>query len=300
MCRLRGAQSADREGWAAQARKPSLDAAAGWTARARATTPRGRATRSSRAPSSRACPQPSRPVWRPSPLRSPAVGERVGETWVVWLDLQQRLVTADRVVEPGQAVARGEVRCGAGLVRGRCFCLGGLGLGRLGGSVSVSETEGLGVGLPWTPPVAALAIVPATMSMANAMRMILSGFMGSISAERPTNAIGQTANSGRTRGRLKTQSRTSVRGGVLGSCFGLRIRRALRADQEGGVAQARKPSLEDYLAADLSLELTALPAVMTVARLSGHPRAPGSLLTRCERVPYQPEMLTRVISLVAS
>ena len=116
------------------------------------------------------------------------VGERVGEARVVWLDLQQRLVTADRVVEPGQAVARGEVRCGAGLVRGRRFRLGGLGLGGFGGLGLVSETEGLGVGLPWTPPVAALAIVP-TMSTANAMRMILSGFMGSISAERPTGRL---------------------------------------------------------------------------------------------------------------
>jgi hypothetical protein len=62
-----------------------------------------------------------------------------------------------------------------------------------GASVSVdsgngeSETvaEGLDVGLPWTPPVAALAIVPATMSTANAMRKTLSGFIGSLSAGRP-------------------------------------------------------------------------------------------------------------------
>ena len=58
-----------------------------------------------------------------------------------------------------------------------------------GASVSVGsgygETEGLGVGFPWTPPVAALAIVPATMSTANAMRKILSGFMDSVSAGRP-------------------------------------------------------------------------------------------------------------------
>jgi hypothetical protein len=60
------------------------------------------------------------------------VGERVGEARVVRLDLQQRIVTADRVVEPGPAVARGEVRCGAGLVRGRRFGLRGLGLGGLG------------------------------------------------------------------------------------------------------------------------------------------------------------------------
>ena len=52
------------------------------------------------------------------------------------------------------------------------------------------------MGLPWTPPVAALAIVPATMSMARRWRMILSGFMSPISAQPPTNAIGQTANSG--------------------------------------------------------------------------------------------------------
>jgi hypothetical protein len=38
------------------------------------------------------------------------VRERVGEARVVWLDLQQRLVTADRVVEPGPAIASGEVR----------------------------------------------------------------------------------------------------------------------------------------------------------------------------------------------
>jgi hypothetical protein len=49
--------------------------------------------------------------------------------------------------------------------------------------------------LPWTPPGAALAIVP-TMTTANAMRKILSGFMGSVSAGRPTNTIGRTASSG--------------------------------------------------------------------------------------------------------
>ena len=41
------------------------------------------------------------------------------------------------------------------------------------------------MGLPWTPPVAALAIVAATMSTAKAIRTILSGFMGSVSAGRP-------------------------------------------------------------------------------------------------------------------
>jgi hypothetical protein len=71
-----------------------------------------------------------------------------------------------------------------------------------GASVSVGSGEfetatgGLGVGLPWTPPVAALATVPATMSAATAMRKILSGFMGSVSAGRPTNTIGRTASSG--------------------------------------------------------------------------------------------------------
>ena len=47
--------------------------------RAPATNPTGRATRSSHAcPSCRACPQPSLPVWRPAPRRSPA-GAR--ESW---------------------------------------------------------------------------------------------------------------------------------------------------------------------------------------------------------------------------
>jgi hypothetical protein len=55
----------------------------------------------------------------------------LGETRVAWLDLQQRLVTADRVVEPGHAVAPSEVRRGAALARGRCFCLRGFGLGGL-------------------------------------------------------------------------------------------------------------------------------------------------------------------------
>ena len=72
-----------------------------------------------------------------------------------------------------------------------------------GPSVSVgsgdgeSETvrEGLGVGLPWTPPVAALAIVAATMSTAKAIRTILSGFMGWSRPDDPANAIGQTASS---------------------------------------------------------------------------------------------------------
>lgn len=42
---------------------------------------------------------------------------------------------------------------------------------------SVTVAEGLRVGLPCTPPVAALAIVPAAMTTANAMRRTLSGFM---------------------------------------------------------------------------------------------------------------------------
>jgi hypothetical protein len=54
-----------------------------------------------------------------------------------------------------------------------------------GNGDSETVAEGLGVGLPWTPPVAALAIVPATMSTADAMRKTLSGFMGSLSAGRP-------------------------------------------------------------------------------------------------------------------
>jgi hypothetical protein len=84
-----------------------------------------------------------------------------------------------------------------------------------GASVSVCPGD---VGLPWTPPVAALAIVPATTSTTNAMRRILSGFMGTVSAGRPTdhdgpnghfeqyrpdglaNAIGRTASSGGRRG----------------------------------------------------------------------------------------------------
>ena len=112
---------------------PSLDATAGWTALGSRLRPRGAV-------------RPGVPVPRvPMRVRSLRglfcslrgcvrlqVGERVGETRVVWLDLQQRLVTADRVVEPGLAVARGEVRCGAGLTRGRRFCLGGLGFGAFG------------------------------------------------------------------------------------------------------------------------------------------------------------------------
>jgi hypothetical protein len=39
VCRLRAAQSADQEGWVAQAQKPSLGATAGWTARARHAPP---------------------------------------------------------------------------------------------------------------------------------------------------------------------------------------------------------------------------------------------------------------------
>jgi hypothetical protein len=59
------------------------------------------------------------------------VGDRSAEARVVWLDLQQRLVTADCVVEPGHAVAPREIRRRAALVRGRRFCLRGLGLGGL-------------------------------------------------------------------------------------------------------------------------------------------------------------------------
>jgi hypothetical protein len=39
-------------------------------------------------------------------------------------------------------------------------------------------TEGLGEGFPCTPPVAALAIVPAAMIAANTIMRVLSGFMG--------------------------------------------------------------------------------------------------------------------------
>jgi hypothetical protein len=43
---------------------------------------------------------------------------------------------------------------------------------------------------PWTPPVAARRALP-TMSTADAMGRTLSSFMGSVSAGRPTNAIGR-------------------------------------------------------------------------------------------------------------
>src|SRR4029453_14446497 len=65
-------------------------------------------------------------------------------------------------------------------------------------------------GLPWTPPVAALAIVPATTSTANAMRRILSGFMGSVSARRPANTIGRRAGSGGI-GRKASRTRLAKR-----------------------------------------------------------------------------------------
>jgi len=67
------------EGWSAdKEREAGVRGVPGLFAdsdRAPATNPTGRATRSSRAPrSSRACPRPSRPVWRRAPLRSPADG----------------------------------------------------------------------------------------------------------------------------------------------------------------------------------------------------------------------------------
>jgi len=92
------------------------------------------------------------------------VGDRVGEARVVWLDLQQCLVTADRVVEPGHAVAPREIRRGAPSSEVVASALGVSAAVDSGNGESETVAEGLGVGLPWTPPVAALAIVPATMS----------------------------------------------------------------------------------------------------------------------------------------
>src|SRR4029450_11593666 len=66
-----------------------------------------------------------------------------------------------------------------------------------GASVSVgsgdSETAagGLGVGLPLTPPVAAFAIVPATMSTAHAMSRTLSGFIDSVWPGDPAKEWGK-------------------------------------------------------------------------------------------------------------
>jgi hypothetical protein len=81
-----------------------------------------------------------------------------------------------------------------------------------GASVSVvsgySETVagGLDVGLPWSPPVAALAIVPKRTT-ANAMRRILTSFMGSVSAGRPADTLAEGLVSG---GIGRTASRTRL------------------------------------------------------------------------------------------
>jgi len=45
------------------------------------------------------------------------------------------------------------------------------------------------VGLPLTPPVAAFAIVPATMSTAHAMSRTLSGFIDSVWPGDPAKAL---------------------------------------------------------------------------------------------------------------
>src|SRR4029450_2844342 len=70
----------------------------------------------------------------------------------------------------------------------------------VGSGESETATGGLGVGLPWTPPVAALAIVPATTSTAHAMSRTLSGFMGSVWPDGPHESIGQTTVSWARRG----------------------------------------------------------------------------------------------------
>ena len=66
-----------------------------------------------------------------------------------------------------------------------------------GASVSVGSgegdadavTEGLGVGLPGTPPVAALAMVPAATSTARTVRKNLSGFIRSNIGRKPLGAL---------------------------------------------------------------------------------------------------------------
>ena len=66
-----------------------------------------------------------------------------------------------------------------------------------GASVSVGSgegdadtvTEGLGVGLPGTPPVAALAMVPAATSTARTVRKNLSGFIRSNIGRKPLSAL---------------------------------------------------------------------------------------------------------------
>jgi hypothetical protein len=114
-------------------------------------------------------------------------------------------VTADRVVEPGQADARGEVRGAVPVLSEVVPSASGASVS-VGSGESEAATEGLGVGLPWTPPVAALAIVPATMSTAHAMSSTLSGFSGSGWRDDPANAIGQTTVSeSRAGGRRKSQ-----------------------------------------------------------------------------------------------
>ena len=155
------------------------------------------------------------------------VPERAGQARVVRLDLQQRLVTADRVVEPGQAVARGEVGCGAALVRGRRSASGASVSVGSEASVSVSATEELGVGLPpWTPPVAALAIVPATMSMAPAIRTIRSGLRAQYRPNVPQTRL----------------AKRPIRGRIGGTTQGAKSNAARPAAQAPGAPGARPPA----------------------------------------------------------
>src|SRR4029450_2328050 len=56
-------------------------------------------------------------------------------------------------------------------------------------SQSEPAAEGLGVGLPRTPPVAALAIVPAAMSTAHAVGRTLNGFIDSVWPDDPAKAL---------------------------------------------------------------------------------------------------------------
>mgnify|MGYP003694468763 CR=1 FL=1 len=138
------------------------------------------------------------PAWRRSPAGARARFVRPGLSGFTLSSASCRQIALVSPVRPTHAEKSGvvpvlsEVVDSASGPRSRWV----RGLSPVGSGESETATGGLGVGLPWTPPVAALATVPATMSMAPAMRTIRSGFIGSISAERPTNAIGQTANSG--------------------------------------------------------------------------------------------------------
>jgi hypothetical protein len=153
--------SADREREAGVRGVPGLFADSN---RAPVTNPTGRATRvpvSARVPV-RAC------ILRclSSGMRREVrlqVGERVGEARVVWLDLQQRLVTADRScrARSDRRMRRSPVRCRS-CPRSCRFGLWGP-RSRWAPATLRRPPGGLGVGLPWRPPVAAFASVP-TMS----------------------------------------------------------------------------------------------------------------------------------------